>query len=68
MKRVIIILLFIIFIAALSSCNDNYHRLVGGYAITVEGDTISFYGGTLTYPFLGERDIRGISTKSNLIK
>jgi hypothetical protein len=36
------------------------HRLKGGMVITIKGDTIEFYGGTLTYKCFGERDIRSV--------
>jgi hypothetical protein len=36
------------------------HRLKGGMVITVKGDTIKFYGGTLTYKTFGERNIRSV--------
>lgn len=43
------------------SCEDSVeHRLKGGMAITIKGDTIKFYGGTLTYKCFGERDIRSV--------
>ena len=43
------------------SCKGNMeHRLKGGMVITIKGDTIEFYGGTLTYKCFGERDIRGV--------
>lgn len=43
------------------SCEDNMeHRLKGGMIITVKGDTIEFYGGTLTYKCFGERNIRSV--------
>lgn len=43
------------------SCEDNMeHRLKGGMIITVKGDTIEFYGGTLTYKCFGERKIRSV--------
>lgn len=36
-------------------------RLKGGTIITVKGDTIEFYGGTLTYNGFGSRSIRDIA-------
>lgn len=46
----------------LFSCKDDIAgRLKGGTIITVKGDTIEFYGGTLTYSGFGSRDIRGIA-------
>ena len=43
------------------SCKGNMkHRLKGGMVITIKGDTIEFYGGTLTYKCFGERDIRSV--------
>lgn len=36
-------------------------RLKGGTIITVKGDTIEFYGGTLTYPGFDSRSIRDIA-------
>lgn len=44
----------------LSCKGDMEHRLKGGMVITVKGDTIKFYGGTLTYKCFGERDIRSV--------
>ena len=45
----------------LSCKGDMEHRLKGGMVITVKGDTIKFYGGTLTHKFcFGERDIRSV--------
>ena len=31
--------------------------------ITIDGDTIEFYGGTITYPFFGQRSIRDMVIK-----
>lgn len=55
---------------SLMGCPDNIalkilkgnmeHRLKGGMVITIKGDTIEFYGGTLTYKCFGERDIRSV--------
>ncbi len=43
------------------SCEEGMeHRLKGGMVITVKGDTIEFYGGTLTCKFFGERSIRSV--------
>lgn len=43
------------------SCKGGMeHRLKGGTLITIKGDTIEFYGGTLTYKCFGERDIRSV--------
>lgn len=36
-------------------------RLKGGTIITVKGDTIEFYGGTLTYNGFDSRSIRDIA-------
>lgn len=44
----------------LSCKGDMEHRLKGGMVITVKGDTIKFYGGTLTYKRFGERNIRSV--------
>ena len=45
------------------SCEDNMeHRLKGGMVITIKGDTIEFYGGTLTYEIFGKRSINSIVT------
>lgn len=46
----------------LLSCKDDIAgRLKGGTIITVKGDTIEFYGGTLTYSGFGARSIRDIA-------
>ncbi|MCE8977187.1 hypothetical protein K0F45_08670 [Bacteroides ovatus] len=46
----------------LLSCKDDMAgRLKGGTIITVKGDTIEFYGGTLTYPGFNSRSIRDIA-------
>ncbi len=51
-------------ITMLLSCKDDMAgSLKGGTIITVEGDTIEFYGGTLTYRALGVRSIREIALK-----
>lgn len=43
------------------SCEDGVeHRLKGGMVITIKGDTIEFYGGTLTYECFGERSINSV--------
>lgn len=55
-------ILIILMTATMLSCKgDMKHRLKGGMVITVKGDTIKFYGGTLTYKCFGERDIRSIA-------
>ena len=54
-------ILIILMIIMLLSCKDDMeHRLKGGMVITVKGDTIKFYGGTLTYKRFGERNIRSV--------
>lgn len=54
-------ILIILMTATMLSCKgDMEHRLKGGMVITVKGDTIKFYGGTLTYKTFGERDIRSV--------
>ena len=54
-------ILIILMIIMLSSCKDDIAGpLKGGTIITVKGDTIKFYGGTLTYKCFGERDIRSV--------
>jgi hypothetical protein len=60
MKNVI---LFASLILALSSCDRKSYHVKGGTAITIDGDTIEFYGGTITYPFAGQRSIREIVIK-----
>lgn len=46
----------------LLSCKDDIAGpLKGGTIITVKGDTIKFYGGTLTYRGFGSRSIRDIA-------
>lgn len=47
-------------IMMLSCEGDIEHRLKGGMMITVKGDTIKFYEGTLTYKYFGKRDIRSV--------
>lgn len=47
-------------IMMLSCEGDMEHRLKGGMMITVKGDTIKFYGGTLTYKYFDKRDIRSV--------
>lgn len=43
-------ILIILMIIMLLSCKDDMAgRLKGGTIITVKGDTIEFYGGTLTF-------------------
>lgn len=46
--------------ALMFSCSGEPRKLKGGTAVTVEGDTIEFYGGTITYETAGSRDIRSI--------
>lgn len=54
-------ILIILMATTMLSCKgDMEHRLKGGMAITVKGDTIKFYGGTLTYKHFGERSIRSV--------
>lgn len=54
-------ILIILMIIMLLSCKDDIAGpLKGGMVITVKGDTIKFYGGTLTYKCFGERDIRSV--------
>ena len=54
-------ILIILMITMLLSCKDNIAGpLKGGTIITVKGDTIKFYGGTLTYKTFGERNIRSV--------
>lgn len=57
------IILFASLILTLSSCNSKSYRVKSGTAITIDGDTIEFYGGTITYPFFGQRSIREIVIK-----
>lgn len=57
------ILLFASLILALSSCDSKPHHAKSGIVITIDGDTIEFYGGTITYPFCGYRSIRNIFIK-----
>jgi hypothetical protein len=45
----------------LSCKGDIAGPLKGGTIITVKGDTIKFYGGTLTYSVFGTRGIRSIA-------
>lgn len=55
-------ILIILMITMLLSCKDNIAGpLKGGTIITVKGDTIKFYGGTLTYRGFGTRSIRDIA-------
>lgn len=52
----------IFMIIMLLSCKDDMAGcLKGGTIITVKGDTIKFYGGTLTYSGFGTRSIRDIA-------
>ncbi len=54
-------ILIILMATTMLSCKDDMeHRLKGGMIITVKGDTIKFYGGTLTYRCFGERDVRSV--------
>ena len=54
-------ILIILMATTMLSCKgDMEHRLKGGMGITVKGDTIKFYGGTLTYKCFGERHIRSV--------
>lgn len=56
--RFILIALMII---TLFSCRDGVTGyLRGGTIITVKGDTITFYGGILTYSAFGSRSINGV--------
>lgn len=55
-------ILIIFMIIMLLSCKDDIAGpLKGGTIITVKGDTIKFYGGTLTYSGFGTRSIRDIA-------
>lgn len=55
-------ILIILMITMLLSCKDDMAgSLKGGTIITVKGDTIDFYGGTLTYSVFGIRSIREIA-------
>lgn len=55
-------ILITLIITMLLSCKDDIAgRLKGGTIITVKGDTIEFYGGTLTYSGFGARSIRDIA-------
>lgn len=55
-------ILIILMITMLLSCKDNIAGpLKGGTIITVKGDTIEFYGGTLTYNGFDSRSIRDIA-------
>lgn len=62
MKKIFVVLFVCI---ALSSCSSKPEHIKEGYAITIEGDTVHFYGGTLTYPFLGKRDIRNVTVRAD---
>ncbi|UYU67312.1 MULTISPECIES: hypothetical protein [Bacteroides] len=54
--------LIILMTTMLLSCKDDMAgRLRGGMIITVKGDTIEFYGGTLTYSGFGTRSIRDVT-------
>ena len=56
-------ILIILMATTMLPCKDDMeHRLKGGMVITVKGDTIEFYGGTLTYRFFGKRSINSIAT------
>ena len=55
-------ILIILMATTMLSCKgDMEHRLKGGMVITVKGDTIKFYGGTLTYKCFGTRSIRDVT-------
>ena len=55
-------ILIILMIIMLLSCKDDIAGpLKGGTIITVKGDTIKSYGGTLTYSVFGTRGIRSIA-------
>jgi hypothetical protein len=55
-------ILIILMIIMLLSCKDDIAGpLKGGTIITVKGDTLKFYGGTLTYSGFGTRSIRDIA-------
>lgn len=55
-------ILITLIITMLLSCKDDIAGpLKGGTIITVKGDTIEFYGGTLTYSGFGARSIRDIA-------
>lgn len=45
------ILLFASLMLILSSCDSKSYHVKSGTAITIDGDTIEFYGGTITYLF-----------------
>lgn len=54
-------ILTILMVTILLSCKDDIAgNLRGGTVITIKGDTITFYGGTLTYSNFGSRSIRNI--------
>lgn len=54
--------LIILMTTMLLSCKDDMAGcLRGGMIITVKGDTIEFYGGTLTYRGFGTRSIRNVT-------
>lgn len=55
-------ILIILMITMLLSCKDDMAgRLKGGTIITVKGDTIDFYGGTLTHGVFGRSSILDIA-------
>mgnify|MGYP004531652967 CR=1 FL=1 len=57
MKFILTILMAII----LFSCKDDMvGHLKYGTIVTMKGDTITFYGGCLTYSAFGERSIRNV--------
>ena len=56
-------LLLISLILVLSSCGGKSYRLRGGRAITIEGDTVGFYGGEISSSFIGNRSIRMVIIK-----
>lgn len=56
-------LLLISLILVLSFCDGKSYRLKGGRAITIEGDTVEFYGGEISSSFIGNRSIRMVIIK-----
>lgn len=56
-------LLLISLILVLSSCDSKSYRLRGGRAITIEGDTVEFYGGEISSSSIGNRSIRMVIIK-----
>lgn len=54
-------ILIVLMATILSSCKDDMAgNLRGGTVITIKGDTITFYGGTLTNSQFGSRSIKGV--------